>query len=35
MIPTDAEMIFWSVALVVAVLFIAGLLIIGNKVWGD
>ncbi len=32
---TDAEMIFWSVALIVAVVGIAAFLFIGNKVWGD
>lgn len=34
-VVTDAEMIFWTVALIGTILFVAGLLIVGNKVWGD
>jgi hypothetical protein len=34
-VVTDAEIIFWTVALILAILFVAGLLIVGNKVWGD
>jgi hypothetical protein len=34
-VVTDAEMIFWTVALIVTILFVAGLLIVGEKIWGN
>lgn len=34
-IPTDAEMIFWGVALIVTVVGLIAFLVIGDKVWGD
>ena len=32
---TDAEMIFWTVALIVAVVGLVAFLVIGEKIWGD
>lgn len=32
---TDAEMIFWTVALIVTLVVLAAFLIVGNVLWGD